>query len=45
MKKDLKQIMKAAVALLIVPIMFSSCVVRERTHRPPPPREKVIIRP
>jgi hypothetical protein len=44
MKKDSKDILKAIVALMIVPLMLSSCVVRERTHRPPPP-EKVIIRP
>ncbi len=46
MKKHFKQLLKAVVAIMIIPVMFSACVVKERTHRPPPPPgEKVIIRP
>ncbi|HYJ64320.1 MAG TPA: hypothetical protein VEV62_11285 [Parafilimonas sp.] len=48
MKRNfLNQALKPAVMVILISLVFSSCSVtyRERHRRPPPPREKVIIRP
>jgi hypothetical protein len=48
MKRNfLSAILKPAVAAILISMAFSSCSVtyRERHRRPPPPREKIIIKP
>lgn len=46
MKREIKQLVKPVIAVLLLSTIMSSCVVRETEHRrPPPPTEKVIIRP
>jgi hypothetical protein len=48
MKRNfLKTILNPAVVVVLISMAFSSCSVtyRERHRRPPPPREKIIIKP